>query len=43
MEENKNLTPETEESVNPAVNETADTAPEKGKKSKKEKKHLKDF
>ena len=42
MEENKNLTPETEESVNPAVNETADTAPEMGKKSKKEKKPKKE-
>lgn len=38
MDENKNLTPETEENVTAAVNETADTAPETDKKVKKEKK-----
>lgn len=38
MDENKNLTPETEENVTAAVNESADTAPETDKKVKKEKK-----
>lgn len=38
MDENKNLTPETEENVTAAVNETADTAPQNDKKAKKEKK-----
>lgn len=41
MEENKNLTPETEEKVDAVENKAADTAPEadkKGKKVKKEKK-----
>lgn len=42
MDENKNLTPETEESVTAAVNETADTAPETDKKAKKEKKPKKE-
>ena len=38
MDENKNLTPVTEENVTAAVNETADTAPQNDKKAKKEKK-----
>lgn len=38
MDENKNLTPVTEENVTAAVNESADTAPETDKKVKKEKK-----
>ena len=38
MDDNKNLTPETEENVTAAVNETADTAPQNDKKAKKEKK-----
>lgn len=42
MDENKNLTPETEENVTAAVNESADTAPETDKKVKKEKKAKKE-
>lgn len=42
MEENKNLMPETEENINPAVNEMADAASETGKKAKKEKKPKKE-
>lgn len=42
MDENKNLTPETEKNVTAAVNESADTAPETDKKVKKEKKAKKE-
>lgn len=42
MDENKNLTPEAEENLNAAVDETADTASKKDKKAKKEKKPKKE-
>lgn len=41
MDENKNLTPETEGNPNTAVNETTDTASKKAKKEKKSKKEKK--